>query len=522
MVRKLEDKKLDLLINILKESADGSKLKNSIERLETLVGNKFVEILKKAGVIPIDLFFDLQNINSDLKEFALFPPIFDKTIIGIGGCFSSGKSAFINSILEEKLLPTNTVITTSFPTYIMNGKTNRNIVLNSFQGRLQVVKDELKKLSHSFYDEYGIHLSHIVDRIFIENNLFRYKNLALLDTPGFSADGDGGEKDREIAYSQLRRVEYVIWLSDIATGGLKEDEIEFIKSLGENKKIFFVINKADTNTSPQERKEIYEHLKEQIEDENFKSEGLCLYSSQERKVYAGDDINKFLTRINESSNFNFLENIAKVFKATINLIDSILIFNIETNKDNKNSFIELDKLSRRLKEILKEEYKKEYDEGVGGESIVEIEKTISILNSVQKEMNTFILDYADNLQEIFENIEDEFSLREGSLSRDKNITELKNLRVKISKIDSSSLVTSELMGMTRSINKKVNFDISISERKEFKVESKEEPKNYNRTTKGIETNTVQTKKSVVRKNDDIAKEKYFSELIKIFKENIGG
>lgn len=517
MVRKLEDKKLDLLINILKESAGGSKLKNSIERLETLVGNKFVEILKKARVIPIDSFFDFQNINSDLKEFAIFPPIFDKTIIGIGGCFSSGKSAFINSILEEKLLPTNTVITTSFPTYIMNGKINRNIVLNSFQGRLQVVKDELKKLSHSFYDEYGIHLSHIVDRIFIENNLFKYENLALLDTPGFSADGEGGEKDREIAHTQLRRVEYVIWLSDIATGGLKEDEIEFIRSLGENKRIFFVINKSDINTSYEERKEIYEHIKEQIEDENFNSEGLCLYSSQERKVYSGDDINKFLKKVDDSSNFNFLENIAKVFKDTINSIDSILISNIETNKDNKNSFIELDKLSRKLKEMLKEEY----DEGMS-ESVLEIDKTISILNSVQKEMNIFILDYVENLQEIFENIEDEFSLRKGRFSRDKKLIELENLRVKISKIDSSSLVTSELMGMTRSINKKVNYDISISERKEFKVESKEEPKNYNRTTKGIETNVVQTKKSVARKNDDIAKEKYFSELIKIFKENIGG
>lgn len=179
---------LDLLIKILNKSDKDNKVKKNIENLDNIVNTKFKKLLNFSNILPANIFFDIQNLNLDLKEFSIYPKIFGKNIIGVGGCFSSGKSAFINSILEERILPIDTIITTSFPTYILNETINRNILLTSFQEMLEVDKLDLKKLSHRFYEEYGVHLSTIVDKIFIENNSFDYENLALLDTPGYNAD----------------------------------------------------------------------------------------------------------------------------------------------------------------------------------------------------------------------------------------------------------------------------------------------------------------------------------------------
>ena len=500
---------IDLLIKILNKSDKDNKVKKNIENLDNIVNTKFKKLLNFSNILPANIFFDVQNLNLDLKEFSIYPKIFGKNIIGVGGCFSSGKSAFINSILEERILPIDTIITTSFPTYILNETINRNILLTSFQEMLEVDKLDLKKLSHRFYEEYGVHLSTIVDKIFIENNSFDYENLALLDTPGYNADSDSGKKDMEISYSQLRRLKYIIWIIDINNGGLRNDDLDFINSLGKDKEIFFVINKADTISDEKARYDVYQHIQNQIENEKFNSLGVALYSSRstknkEKRTYPGNDVKKFLAQINDLKNINFLEDIGNRFKRIINEIDKILVDS--QNKSDKliNTVNQYDAAMYKL-----DEYSKKYS----SEDLIKIindekEKKGNI-RELEKLVNDFIIEYVNELQDLFKNIETEFELGKGKLSNYIKNINLENIRVK--------LETSKTGNFIKVSSGEKQKDTFVFEKKQEKITPKvEENVQSNINVVKNEEKNIPKKKLI---KQELSRDKFIMELKKILKEN---
>ena len=431
-INSVNNEGIDLLKRILSRSDNKSKVKVNIDNLETIVNMKFKRILENTSLVPLKFFLDLQNLNSDLKELSIYPRIFGKTLIGVGGCFSSGKSNFINSILEERLLPVDTVVTTSFPTYIVNSEYNKNILLTTFNEMLEIDKLEMKSLSHKFYEEYDIDLSSVVDKIFVENNSFRYENIALLDTPGYNSDSSNGQKDIEISYNQLSRLKYIIWVIDINNGGLRNDDIDFIKSLGDDKEIFFIINKADTIVNDEERKSVYKHIENQILSEKINCLGISLYCSKLKKSksipnnYFGKDIKDVLSEINTFYSINFLENIGNRFKDIILEIDAILA-------DIEKKSIKISKLLNDY-DVLTYKLKDDYTTNYSNEDTIEIinneNSKKTIIETLKKEVNNFIVEYVRELQLLFENIEIEFQLEEGSLSNYRENIELENIRIK--------------------------------------------------------------------------------------------
>ena len=500
---------IDLLIKILNKSDKDNKVKKNIENLDNIVNTKFKKLLNFSNILPANIFFDVQNLNLDLKEFSIYPKIFGKNIIGVGGCFSSGKSAFINSILEERILPIDTIITTSFPTYILNEIVNKNILLTSFQEMLEVDKLDLKKLSHRFYEEYGVHLSTVVDKIFIENNSFDYENLALLDTPGYNADSDSGKKDMEISYSQLRRLKYIIWIIDINNGGLRNDDLDFINSLGKDKEIFFVINKADTISDEKARYDVYQHIQNQIENEKFNSLGVALYSSRstknkEKRTYPGNDVKKFLAQINNLKNINFLEDIGNRFKRIINEIDEIL-----ANSQNKS-----DKLINTVNQYDAAMYKlDEYSKKYSSEDLIKIindekEKKGNI-RELEKLVNDFIIEYVNELQDLFKNIETEFELGKGKLSNYIKNINLENIRVKL-----EASKTGDFIKVSSRESQKDTFAF---EKKQEKITPKaEENIQSNINIVKNEEKSIPKKKLI---KQELSRDKFIMELKKILKEN---
>ena len=500
---------IDLLIKILNKSDKDNKVKKNIENLDNIVNTKFKKLLNFSNILPANIFFDVQNLNLDLKEFSIYPKIFGKNIIGVGGCFSSGKSAFINSILEERILPIDTIITTSFPTYILNETINRNILLTSFQEMLEVDKLDLKKLSHRFYEEYGVHLSTVVDKIFIENNSFDYENLALLDTPGYNADSDSGKKDMEISYSQLRRVKYIIWIIDINNGGLRNDDLDFINSLGKDKEIFFVINKADTVSDEKARYDVYQHIQNQIENEKFNSLGVALYSSRtsknkEKRTYPGNDVRKFLAQINALKNINFLEDIGNRFKKIINEIDKILADSQDRSDKLISTVNQYDAAMYKL-----EQYSKKYSSDDLIKIINDEKEKKGNIRELEKLVNDFIIEYVNELQDLFKNIETEFELGKGKLSNYIKNINLENIRVKL-----EASKTGDFIKVSSAENQKNNF---VFEERQEKISPKIEEKAQSNI------NIVKNEeKSIPKKNvikQELSKDKFIIELKKILKEN---
>ena len=500
---------IDLLIKILNKSDKDNKVKKNIENLDNIVNTKFKKLLNFSNILPANIFFDVQNLNLDLKEFSIYPKIFGKNIIGVGGCFSSGKSAFINSILEERILPIDTIITTSFPTYILNETINRNILLTSFQEMLEVDKLDLKKLSHRFYEEYGVHLSTVVDKIFIENNSFDYKNLALLDTPGYNADSDSGKKDMEISYSQLRRVKYIIWIIDINNGGLRNDDLDFINSLGKDKEIFFVINKADTVSDEKARYDVYQHIQNQIENEKFNSLGVALYSSRttknkEKRTYPGNDVKKFLAQINALKNINFLEDIGNRFKKIINEIDKILADSQDRSDKLISTVNQYDAAMYKL-----EEYSKKYSSDDLIKIINDEKEKKGNIRELEKLVNDFIIEYVNELQDLFKNIETEFELGKGKLSNYIKNINLENIRVKL-----EASKTGDFIKVSSAENQKNNF---VFEERQEKISPKIEEKAQSNINIVKNEEKSIPKKKVIKQ--ELSKDKFIIELKKILKEN---
>jgi len=102
---------------------------------------------------------------------------------------------------------------------------------------------------------YGFGFSAFVDSIIIEaSDYILPEEIALLDTPGYTKyDQDSDSKrvlsDRQKAFKQLSISDYLIWLIDIDSGAITEDDIQFIESLPIKTPVLIIFTKADLKCS---------------------------------------------------------------------------------------------------------------------------------------------------------------------------------------------------------------------------------------------------------------------------------
>lgn len=126
-------KSLALLSSILDCSV--KKQNKQLKTLLNTISKDILPILAEADIMDeCKKAIALKKIESKLRSSSAFDTIRQKTVIGIGGRFSSGKSCFINSLIgnDAQLLPEGQLPTTSISTYIIKHKTQKNIITNIF------------------------------------------------------------------------------------------------------------------------------------------------------------------------------------------------------------------------------------------------------------------------------------------------------------------------------------------------------------------------------------------------------
>ena len=292
-----EDKALELIADLIKNKSNFSlrfqeKIKWRINYLFSL----FSEVKIENGMILYDRFMELCSRLSELQKIKKLQ---SKVVIGLGGKVSAGKSKFINKIsgIGDKL-PVDQKTTTAIPTYIIKSKFN-NIYANSVYGySLQITPEALNAMAHEFDNVYGIGFQSFVDSIIIESCEYTLpEEIALLDTPGYTKlDIKSNSKkvlsDKEKAYEQLSVADYLIWLIEIDSGTLTEDDIDFIKSLRMKTPILIVFTKADVKTEA-DIKQIIDCAKVTIENTSIDCFGITAYSAKEEKEYFNNYIQKF-------------------------------------------------------------------------------------------------------------------------------------------------------------------------------------------------------------------------------------
>lgn len=162
------------------------------------------------------------------------------------GEVKKGKSSFINALMGDNILPTNTQVATSQVFRIINSDTEEYHLVFTDGQRQRISKEELSKYgSQVDADLYGepVFRHHQLDYIEVRHSIpVLPKSVALVDTPGIGALYAAHE---QITRNYLSNASAVIFILD-PKNPVVTKEREFIESaLQQTKQIMFVMTKAD-------------------------------------------------------------------------------------------------------------------------------------------------------------------------------------------------------------------------------------------------------------------------------------
>lgn len=325
----------------LKKDKDSHK---EIQRLDNMLDVDFLSTFSKVQLKnEAHLQMQLAFISDKLIEQKKYSILRNKSVVGLGGKFSAGKSKFINSILKagEELLPEDQNPTTSIPTYIVYGNNDKICAYTSDNEEIVLDLEALQALTHKFYEKYSMGFSSFVNSLIISEADMPYKKLVFLDTPGYSKADSGGKgknqkklTDENKAFSQLRSADYLIWLMDIENGDLSETDIAFISKLRLDTPILIVVNKSDKKID-EEIEQVVKQVESTARNAGIKLYAVTAYSSRNNEEWRSAGlIEEFLKKamLSSTNKEDILTQIAEIEES----ISKELHTKIEKSKYERN------------------------------------------------------------------------------------------------------------------------------------------------------------------------------------------
>ena len=131
-----------------------------------MLDTNFLSVFKEIQLTnEAQLQIKLSLLSDKLIEQKKYKALKGKSIVGIGGKFSAGKSKFINSILnaEEGILPEDQNPTTSIPTYLMYGEDEQILAYTNENLNISLDKEALQALTHKFFEKYKLGFSSFIN-----------------------------------------------------------------------------------------------------------------------------------------------------------------------------------------------------------------------------------------------------------------------------------------------------------------------------------------------------------------------
>lgn len=439
------EKGMELLIRLLSSKTDAGRVEERLQYLDKLIESDYMEFIKK-----VDLPNEAETYNQMIKartvidEIVRFPFLGNKKVVAVGGGFSAGKSLFINSILRDDILPTDTRPTTSIPTYIAKGNSTNIYVLNIFGNKNKINREAVQAISHLFSKKYNLSFTQIIKNIILQSNKMPYSNIAFLDTPGYTKSDyykKEDNTDENVARMHLKVADYLIWVIDIEKGTIPFEDLEFIKSLKFQNPIFFIFNKADKK-EPSEINKIIQISEEYIKKSGIKIEGITAYSSFFKKEYGDEKLFSFLKELNKiEKEVDVYQEFDKVFdryskylkdsineeKEKLKLLNKIALFsNLKEERDViKNLVVKSQNKVKMQKGLLEElgEISRSFYSSInsivkGLDETIQIEVQNSIIENTRER---FVNEIISNIR----SVEDSFKEQCNILKESFNIEDLK-------------------------------------------------------------------------------------------------
>ena len=285
---------------------------------ESLLANEYRDFASRENYPEEAIAYaDLQRFFARLSELRTAPRLANRNICAVAGGFSSGKSSFLNMLIGKRILPTDITPTTSIPTYIfhvdgfhVDGE-SRIVAFNHHGGHVKV-DAEFKYMTHDFKKRHNVEVKRLVHRVSIYTQaLSNWKNLAFIDTPGYSNPEEGRpgveQRDEDIALANVLKAEFLIWVVDCEKGTLPEQDIHFIRQFVEERsgdaesKLYLVLNKGD-HKSEQARQDILQVAEKTAKANEIPFAGIGICSARQKDWYAhqGLSFEEFLQTVDQA------------------------------------------------------------------------------------------------------------------------------------------------------------------------------------------------------------------------------
>lgn len=313
------------VLDILSDRAEKNEQTEAFDKMRIVYNdliNKCIEYDLPSG----KLFKNFDELLEKIEDAINFPLFYHKNIIALCGQFSSGKTSMINSFLKDNILPTSIEPTTAINTFVVYEKDNDLYIRNCFSGQTKVDKEFYDFVTHTFTKEYDKDVHSMVKYVSLHTQKLKYENIALLDTPGYTGQGqDATEDDSNIAMKGIAQADNIIWVIDIDNGTIKNNDLEFLKKEELNgKDILIVFNKAEQK-SEEDIDKIVEESKSLLDSRGIDYKDIVVYSSHQPENYkeGEEKLFNFFESENKSIERNYLEDLNKIFNEFIEYYEDL-------------------------------------------------------------------------------------------------------------------------------------------------------------------------------------------------------
>lgn len=236
----------------------------------------------------------LQSIEQELALLVSFPEVRERTIVGIVGGFSSGKSEFINSFIDDPQvrLAVGMLPVTAIPSYVL-ATDKRSIRGYSVSGgHIELDVDFYKNISHAFINSFSFDLKSLMPFMCVGVPMKAecFSNICFIDTPGYNPPSTAAEYsqgDRRTAVQFSQQAASIVWLIGLDSNGTVPDsDLEFIQQIGvDDRSVYVVLTKADLK-SIEDIEDILDEVQDRLDDEGIQISGMSAYSSTLRDEIA--------------------------------------------------------------------------------------------------------------------------------------------------------------------------------------------------------------------------------------------
>lgn len=333
-----------------------------------------------------DYYLDLfKKISSSLQEQAL--------VIAIIGVTSSGKSAFMNALLGEKLLPEGSIPTSGILVKCQHSE-NRKLVVRFTNRKIkeykndQITTDEVRSFAEEKQNE--ANKKGVYDLLYFSPKIQLSEKFILVDTPGLNAYGCPGHE--ELTIRNLLPIAHIVILLTSIRDPFKKSTLDILlealeRNLGKDQRIFFVqtckdiarrsTEKGRTIESKEEnlrkhKKRLYNSIANNTNLQNVRIIQVSSSIAQEANKEAlssnreelwrnsgfqeinemlnsySPQINKILSLSNAQNSFNIVKSIIDIFNKSCNICENG-IENISKNRESLKS--EMMNLQNRINDI---------------------------------------------------------------------------------------------------------------------------------------------------------------------------